>query len=816
MKETQSRPDKKLDRKIAVARFNLVLGRLWIASRTLLTLVLVFIGVTLLGIWEFVSPYLHALGLVIFAGLLIYTLHLLRREFYWPSTENILKELEEKNSLQHRPLRSQDEQLALGAETPRQSEALWQQHLQQKQKSLETLKTGFPNLGLAAGDALGLRSFAILLLVVGFFFAGGSREDRLAAAFWPEFPTQNNLVELNIWITPPDYTGKAPLLLARQLNPGEQAVVPLVKIPHNSQLIARVSGGNTAVPRFVFGQTPLAFKQVDGTNFELETLLDTDGGLKLEKDGDLLGEWRVEMIPDNAPEIKLISLPEVTQRLAFSLQYSAFDDYGLKKLRVEFSRKGKSEKLVLPLPFRTGEKDYTGRSFHELTAHPWAGLDVELQLVATDDIEQEGKSETLLFTLPERSFTHPIARALIELRKKLVEDAKKYRNEVVIALSAISELHEGLNNDFTAMLLIAHTRGMLLYGDVDEVADEAIRLMWDTALRLENGNLGAAEQALRAAEQALMEALNRDASDEEIKRLVEELKQAMQNYLQALAEQSREQDPAQQNADQGQEMQTRDLQNMLDQVDQFARSGARDAARQLLSELQSILENLKAARMQQPSEAQRRGQEMLNQLNQMMQEQQNILDETFRRSQQPGSQQRQRSQNGSGERSPSQSGQSPEFSDLAKRQEQLRQQLGEMMGELGLNGEIPAPFGQAERAMNSARQSLEQGQSQNAMGAEGQALEQLRDAASGLAQQMQGQGNGQAFSMPGSQGQSNGFNNRDGPNGQGPYDRNGIKVDEGELSKSRAIQQELRRRLADPNRSPLETDYLRRLMERFR
>lgn len=816
MKETQSRPDKKLDRKIAIARVNLVLGRLWIASRTFLTIVLGFLGITLLGVWEFVSPYLHAIGLAISAGLVIYAAHLFRRGFYWPSDENVLKDLEERNHLQHRPLRSQDEQMALGAETPQQSEALWQQHLQQKQKRLENLKTGFPNLGLAAGDAIGLRSFAILLLVVGFFFAGGNREDRLAAAFWPEFPTQNNLVELNIWITPPDYTGKAPLLLARQLNPGEQTVVPLLKVPQNSQLIARVSGGNEVAPQFLYEKKPLVFNQIDGTNFELETPLGSSGGLKLEKDGDLLGEWRLELIPDNAPEIKLISLPEVTQRLAFALQYSAFDDYGLTKLSAEFSRKGKQEKLVLQLPFRAGEKDYTGRSFHELTAHPWAGLEVELQLVAMDDIEQEGKSDTLLFTLPERSFTHPIARALIELRKKLVKDAPKYRNEVVIALSAISELHEGLNNDFTAMLLIAHTRGMLLYGNLNEVTDEAIRLMWDTALRLENGNLGAAEQALRAAEQALMEALNRDASDEEIKRLVDELKQAMQNYLQALAEQSRQQDPSQQNADQGQEMQTRDLQNMLDQVDQFARSGARDAARQLLSELQSILENLKAARLQQPTEAQQRGQQMLDQLNQMMQEQQNILDETFRRSQQPGSQQRQRSENETGQPSPSQSGQNPDFSDLAKRQEQLRQQLGEMMGELGLHGEIPAPFGQAERAMNSARQSLEQGQSQNAMGSEGQALEQLRDAASGLAQQMQGQGNGQAFSMPGSRGQSNGYNNREGPNGQGPYDRNGIKVDQGELSKSRAIQQELRRRLADPSRSPLETDYLRRLMERFR
>ena len=41
-------------------------------------------------------------------------------------------------------------------------------------------------------------------------------------------------------------------------------------------------------------------------------------------------------------------------------------------------------------------------------------------------------------------------------------------------------------------------------------------------------------------------------------------------------------------------LRSQDLQRMLDQIENLAKTGARDAARQLLSELQNMLENLQA------------------------------------------------------------------------------------------------------------------------------------------------------------------------------------------------------------------------------
>jgi uncharacterized protein DUF4175 len=78
---------------------------------------------------------------------------------------------------------------------------------------------------------------------------------------------------------------------------------------------------------------------------------------------------------------------------------------------------------------------------------------------------------------------------------------------------------------------------------------------------------------LRAAEEALRQALERGASDEEIKRLTDQLRAALDKFMQALAEQLRK-NPQQL---------ARPLDPNARQIrpQQMARSGARDAARRM-------------------------------------------------------------------------------------------------------------------------------------------------------------------------------------------------------------------------------------------
>src|SRR5258708_34806974 len=60
--------------------------------------------------------------------------------------------------------------------------------------------------------------------------------------------------------------------------------------------------------------------------------------------------------------------------------------------------------------------------------------------------------------------------------------------------------------------------------------------LWDTALRIEDGRMALAEQDLRRLQQQLQDALAKNAPDAEIERLMRELRQALDRYLQSLAE----------------------------------------------------------------------------------------------------------------------------------------------------------------------------------------------------------------------------------------------------------------------------------------
>src|SRR5216683_2580293 len=166
--------------------------------------------------------------------------------------------------------------------------------------------------------------------------------------------------------------------------------------------------------------------------------------------------------------------------------------------------------------------------------------------------------------------------------------------------------------------------------DGTEAVTAIEQLLWDTALRIEDGHMSMAESELRRLQQALQDALAKGAPDPEIERLMQELREALDRYLQALAQElQRHPNDATPPLDPSQVLTGRDLQRMLDRAGELARSGARDQARELLSQLQSMLENLRAA---QPG--QQRGnsqaQQMMRGLQDLMQRQQQLLDRSFR------------------------------------------------------------------------------------------------------------------------------------------------------------------------------------------
>ena len=92
------------------------------------------------------------------------------------------------------------------------------------------------------------------------------------------------------------------------------------------------------------------------------------------------------------------------------------------------------------------------------------------------------------------------------------------------------------------------------------------------------------------------QALENGACDEEIEKLMAELREAMNEFLREFAERAQQESQHGRSRcrSNGQELRQSDLQKMLDQIENLAKSGNRDQAQELLSQLQDMMNNLQA------------------------------------------------------------------------------------------------------------------------------------------------------------------------------------------------------------------------------
>ena len=139
----------------------------------------------------------------------------------------------------------------------------------------------------------------------------------------------------------------------------------------------------------------------------------------------------------------------------------------------------------------------------------------------------------------------------------------------------------------------------------DDSLREVVGNLWALAVTIEDGNISDVEKALRAAQEALKQALERGASDEEIKKLTENLRAALDNFMRQLAEQLKNnpQQLARPLDPNTKVMRQQDLNAMIERMERLSRSGDKDAAKALLEQLQQMLENLQMAQPGNPATA---------------------------------------------------------------------------------------------------------------------------------------------------------------------------------------------------------------------
>ncbi|MFQ5775680.1 MAG: TIGR02302 family protein [Kiloniellaceae bacterium] len=796
---------------LALARAALLWERLWPAFWPAAGVAGLFLAVVLLDLLPVLPGWLHGLVLVGFFVALGLAAARGGARVRVPTTEQARRRLELDSGLDHRPLAALEDRLAAGA-NDRDSALLWEVHRRRMRARLARLLVRAPRAGLAATDPYALRAAVGLLLVIGLVAGHDDWTRRLDRAFTPDLATfaAGRPVSLDVWVNPPAYTGLPPLFL----DPARAGEEPL-GFPLGSTLLAQVQGGQ-GTPSLIVGEQTTPFAAVTADAYKVSARIEAGERLRIEQDGRTLADWKLALMPDRTPSVEFLAPPGRTERAALRLDFRAEDDYGVSRVSAVIRRidnpAAEPVELELPLP-GIGLRLAEGLSFHDLTPHPWAGLAVTIRLVAEDAVGQRGESGAVRTVLPERIFNHPVARALVELRKQLTLNPDA-RLPVVRALGEIFDRPEHYFHDIVVALALRSAARRLIHDSSSKAIGEVQQLLWDTALHIEEGELAVAERDLREIQKALMEALARGADDDEIERLLDQLQQALDRFLEALAEQLREQlaqgaqpEPLPPDA---QILQGDDLRRLIDRARELARTGAREAARDLLAQLQDLLENLRANPFAQGLDEQTRNAlRMMQEMESLMRRQQELLDRSFRRAQ----------------RSDPNGGDNPEEMQQesqtdAQNQERLRRELGRMMRRLAeALGDFPRALGRAEQSMRDARDALEGGRSADAVGPQTRALDQLQQGMQAMAERLMEQlgasapsGLGRVGVQPGSARDPLGRR----PGSTGLEALEGVEIpDEMELRRAREILDDLRRRRGERRRPPLELDYIDRLLRQF-
>ncbi|MGM0661315.1 MAG: TIGR02302 family protein [Pseudomonadota bacterium] len=784
-------------------------------------------------------------------------------------------------TLPGRPLAALADSQAVGANDTG-SQALWRVHQDRMAARAADAQAVEPDLRLSRQDPYGLRYVALLVLVVAMLFGSVWRAGSVTGMMpgtgggppLAQGPTWEG------WIEPPGYTGRPSIYLADQTG--------TIRAPEGSAVTLRFYGeaGALELEETVSGAPepePERDAEAPDNDPDRSFEIARDGELRIEGPGG--DSWQVQAITDSAPSVTIL---EDAAETAFDGQMSqpfeARDDYGVVAGTATFEldldrlerRHGLTTEpepreaitLDLPMPLAGDRADFTETLVENLSQHPWAHLPVTLHLQVEDAAGQTGRSDAVEMALPARRFFNPTAAAVIEQRRDLLW-SRDNATRVAQVLRAVSyQPREGLFRSEKAYLRLRVLIRRLEAATGDDGLgaqdrDEIAQALWDLGLLLEDGDVGDALERMRDAQERLSEAMKNGASEEEIARLMQDMRDATEDYLRQKMQQAQRDDPDggddQQSAENMMQMNQQDLQDMMDSIQEMMNEGRFAEAQAALEEFQRMMENMQVTEGQ-GGQGQSPSQEAMEGLAETLRDQQGLSDQAFRDLQDqfnPGAQSGQSQgdegrrgdegrgqgqdgqpgQQGQGGSEPGQSqpgqgqdkdgqdraeGDQPGEGDLADRQRTLRDELErQRQGLPGLDGKAGEAarraLEDAERSMEEAEEALRGDDLAGAIDNQADAMESLRDGmrnmGEAMAEQQNPGGQGEGEGAPG-QAQADPLGRESGQGGR-TGTQSELLQGEDVYRRARDLLDEIRRRSGEGGRPDMELDYLERLLERF-
>ncbi|MBT9384827.1 TIGR02302 family protein [Pseudooceanicola sp. CBS1P-1] len=781
--------------------------------------------------------------------------------FRFPRREEALKRLDA--TLKGHPLQALGDDMASGGDDPG-TRALWAAHRARMAARTRGAKAVRPDLNLTTRDPFGLRYVALLCLMTALLFgsfwrigsvadmAPGGAAEAAAGPSWEG------------WVAPPPHT-RLPVLYLPDIPAGT------LQAPQGSKVTLRLYGpeGKLHVAEDVSGRVgDLPPSDANAQEFSVH-----QGG-RIAIDGPGGRVWKVALIPDQKPKVEATGAAEASVEGQLSLPFHASDDYGVEsgqaRIVLDLPKVDRRYGLALdpepraaitvplPMPISGSRADFNETLIENFSQHPWANMPVKVSLSVTDSAGQESTGPDYETVLVARRFFDPLAASLIEMRRDLLWN-RANAPRISEVLKAITWNDGGAIRSDEMKGRIRDIAGSLEHKASlsDEIVDDTAKSLWDLAIQLEDGDLDDAKERMNRAQERLEEAMRNGASDQEIAKLMQELRDATQDYMRQLAQQAArqsEQNPNQPPMDMQNALQMNqdDLQKMMDRIQELMQQGRMAEAQEALRELQKLMENMQVTQGQGGQGQQSPGQQAMDGLGETLRNQQGLSDDAFRSlqdqfnpgqggqgqpGQRPGDQPGQPGQggqqggnqmgdgSGSGQGSQGQQGQGSDADALAQRQQALRDELQRQRGNLpGAGTEAGRAardsLDRADRAMREAEGALREGDLAQAIDNQATAMEALREGMRSLGEamaeaerQMQGQ-QGQAQGNDGGK-QNDPLGRNAGSNGMLGNDREMLNGELDNDQRARDLLDEIRRRSAQNDRSEEERDYLNRLLDRF-
>lgn len=676
----------------------------------------VFLVGVFAGVWErFGDPWR---GFCLLATLYILVMATYRAQKKpLPSQSEARRRVENDSAQKHRPLDVLDDSPAIGSEA-------WDAHYDKALHQAKSLNRPKLRPSVAPYDRYYMRFVMPSALVLAMMVGAGANIERLRMAVTPAWQAgiNPNDVSFEAWIDPPDYTGRPPIYFKGQ---------DVKAIPAGSEWVARMNGAKAAPrPKLRLGGKTqyLRVTQLGSESFEARAIIERSGSA-IWAVGPKRKIWDLNVVADQLPMITIDATPEADKQDRLVVTYSFQDDYGVTDLRLQMAEiiTGDTDPFTNPsyvsIPLGGGllTKAESVESKIDLTRHPLAGKKVVARLVATDGAGQTGLSDKTYFTVPDKIFVEPLAKAVIEQRSLVLQAMNKdyvpqtasaYQPGIIyntfepearmdrapdsiqraaLLIEAVTDRPEGLFEDPTVYLGLRNVRSRLRYARDAEIIRPIPDELWSIALRAEFGVLGSALEEMREAGQALRDGMARRASQREIDTLFDRYNNAVDAYTEELRRKALEEGNFAENSGGGGGggMQSMDeIKELQKAIQEAYKAGDVEGARRAQDRLAELLENMQIQLAQggggggdgMQGEMSEEMKKNLEELADLLGEQRELQDETEE------AQRQAENRNGEGP-GQSEGGQQNEGEEVLSPGElaQRQQQLQELLGRLGEN-----------------------------------------------------------------------------------------------------------------------------------